>query len=121
ETRTIEASSVYVENLGTYFYASGVDEEDYVYTGVTVPIVVDTIGLQGTVSEVNELEFTLNTGQRKITVDTVDMPYNPMDAEGFQKIQKGDVVSVTGTMQTDILNDRELHADTVVTLRDKDK
>ena len=53
ETRTIEASSVYVENLGTYFYASGADEEDYVFTGVTVPVVVNTIGLQGTVSEVN--------------------------------------------------------------------
>ncbi len=28
ETTKIEASSVYVQNLGTYFYASSADEED---------------------------------------------------------------------------------------------
>jgi uncharacterized protein YdeI (BOF family) len=119
ETRTIEASSVYVENLGTYFYASGADEEDYIYPTVTVPVVVNTIGLQGTVSEVNGREFTLNTGLRKITVDTMDMLYNPMDDTGFQKIRKGDVVSVNGTIETDFFNDRQLSADSIVTLLDK--
>ena len=120
ETRTIEASSVYVENLGTYFYASGVDEEGYVYTGVTVPVVVNTVGLQGTVSEVNGREFVLNTGLRSITVDTIDMAYDPMDDTGFQKIEKGDVVSVTGVMKTDIFDDRELYASSIVTLLDND-
>jgi uncharacterized protein YdeI (BOF family) len=120
ETRTIEASSVYVENLDTYFYASGVDEEGYVYTGVTVPVVVNTVGLQGTVSEVNGREFVLNTGLRSITVDTIDMAYDPMDDTGFQKIEKGDVVSVTGVMKTDIFDDRELHASSIVTLLDND-
>lgn len=121
ETRTIEASSVYVENLGTYFYASGMDEEDYFYPGVVVPVVVNSVGLQGTVSEVNGREFKLNTGLRIITVDTTDMPYNPMDDIGFQKISKGDVVSVTGVMETDILNNRELQAVSIVTLLDRDK
>lgn len=120
ERRTIEARSVYVENLGTYFYASGADEEKYYYSGVTVPVVINTIGLHGTVSEVSGREFTLNTGLRSITVDTVQMPYNPMDDEGFQQIEVGDVVSATGVMQTDLLDDRELHASSVVTLLDHD-
>ena len=49
------------------------------------------------------------------------MAYDPMDDEGFQKIEEGDVVSVTGVMKTDILDDRELHASSIVTLLDDDK
>ena len=38
ETTTIEAESVYVEKLGTYFYASAVDEEDTLSVWYSVPI-----------------------------------------------------------------------------------
>lgn len=34
EATKIEAASVYVEKLGTYFYASSVDEEDYAVSGI---------------------------------------------------------------------------------------
>ncbi|MGM0425831.1 MAG: hypothetical protein ACQEQ7_01185 [Thermodesulfobacteriota bacterium] len=43
EATSIEASSVYVENLGTYFYASSADEEyddDYDYWVAGEPIVL---------------------------------------------------------------------------------
>lgn len=89
--------------------------------GDKVPVVVNTVGLQGTVSEVSGRKFMLNTGARKITVNTIDMPYNPMDGEGFQKIRKGDRVSMVGVMKTDLFNDRELHASSIVTLLDKNR
>lgn len=114
EERTIEASSVYVANLDTYFYASGLDEEDTFVT-ITPPVVSATV-LQGTVTEVNDEEFKLSTGLQEITVEVEEMPYNPLDDEGYQKIQVGDRVSVTGEMDYDFLEGRELVAETVTTL-----
>ncbi len=48
---TINASSVYVKNIDTYFYASAIDKDDY---GVTVisPVMTDTF-LEGTITNVN--------------------------------------------------------------------
>lgn len=124
EARTIEASSVYVENLGTYFYASAVDEEDTFVT-YTVPVVVGKTVLQGTVTDVDdEEEFVLNTGNRLLRVEVEEMPYNPLDDIGYQKIRVGDRVSVTGRMDFDFFEvegRRELVADSVVTLSRNNK
>jgi uncharacterized protein YdeI (BOF family) len=115
ETRTIEAASVYVEKLGTYFYASAVDEEDAFVT-LTTPVVVTATEIQGTVTEVRDHEFVVNTGLRSITVDVSHMLYDPLDDEGYQKVEVGDVVSVTGSMEDDLFEGRELVASSVVTI-----
>lgn len=122
ETTTIEASSVYVENIGTYFYASSVDEED-VFVTVTMPIVVAQTWLQGKVTSVApaEKEFTLDTGKRQITVEVDSMTYDPLDDEGYQKIEKGHRVSVSGDMDIDFFEGRVFEADSVVTLAKKQK
>ena len=114
ETRTIEASSVYVEKLDTYFYASAADEEGDVFVTYWSPVVVSRTVVQGTVTEVNDEEFVLNTGARAITVEVEEMPYNPLDDEGYQKVDVGDRVSVTGTMDYDLFEGRELVADSLV-------
>lgn len=117
ETKTIEASSVYVEKLGTTFYASALDEEDAYVTVANPLIVISETVLQGTVSSVGDEEFVLNTGPRSVTVEVDAMPYNPLDKEGFQRIEAGDRVSVTGRMDYDFLEGRELVAESVVTLK----
>ena len=116
ETRTIEASSVYVEKLDTYFYASAADEEGDAFVTYWSPVVVSRTVVQGTVTEVNDEEFVLNTGARSITVEVEEMPYNPLDDEGYQKVDVGDRVSVTGTMDYDLFEGRELVADSLVIL-----
>ncbi|MBK1705201.1 S1 RNA-binding domain-containing protein [Halochromatium glycolicum] len=118
ETRTIEASSVYVENIGTYFYASAVDEEDVneVLVDVDTPIVISATTVQGVVTDVNSEEFTVDTGLRSVRVEVDEMSYNPLDDKGYQKIEIGDRVSVTGQMDDDLFEGRELVADSVVTL-----
>lgn len=116
ETKTIEASSVYVAGLNSFFYASSDDEEDWdTYTAYTV---VSEPGYQvtGKVTSINGRTFTIDAGNRKITVDTTDMPYNPLDQYGYQKIDKGDRVSVTGKMDLDRLTKREIVADSITTL-----
>ncbi|MDX1593585.1 MAG: NirD/YgiW/YdeI family stress tolerance protein [Gammaproteobacteria bacterium] len=121
ETTKIEASSVYVENLGTYFYASSADEEDvadYDYWVVADPIEPGKVTVRGTVHEIDGREFTINTGLREVTVDTVTLGYNPLDDRGFHRIEKGDYVSVTGEIDNDLFEEREVMADAIVTLRD---
>ena len=115
EMATIEASSVYVKDLNTYFYANDVDEED-----VTLPS--DSVGLnaglhiQGTVVDINGREFILDTGSKKIRIDTLEMPYNPLDQKGYQRLKKGDFVKVTGDLDVDFFERVEIMADTVTTL-----
>lgn len=115
EKTRIEAGSVHVEKLGTTFFASSLDEEDYpVIMGP--PAIMAPLALQGTVSEVGEQAFTLNTFQRRLTVDVSEMPYNPLDDDGYQKIEVGDFVKVTGSIDDNLFGKRQMAADSVVKL-----
>ncbi len=121
ETTSIEASSVYVENLGTYFYASAADEEyddDYDYWVTYAPIVIGDLVVRGKVTSVDGREFTIDTDGSQMRVDTIQMSYNPLDAVGYQRIDVGDYVSVHGRMDYDYWEKRELMADSVITLAD---
>lgn len=116
ERTTIEASSVYVEKLGTYFYASAIDEESrniFTPPGAVMP---SAATLVGTVTEVDDDEFRLATGNRMLTIEVEDMENNPLDDEGYQRIEVGDVVSVAGQVDRDFLEGREIEASSVTTL-----
>ena len=115
ETSKIEASSIYIEKLGRHFFASALDEEDFATVTYLVPI--DTgIAVHGLVTQVNGGEFTIDNGLRSVRVDVGDMAYNPLDDEGYQKIEVGDVVRAEGQVDDDFWESRELMADSVTTL-----
>ena len=117
ETTSIEATSVFVENLGSYFYASSVDEED---SFVTIgPVSISETVFQGTISSVDDDSFTLDTGNQKLTVNVDEMPYNPVDDKGFQKLKEGDRVSVSGNLDYEFFEGRVFDAETIITLMDK--
>ena len=120
ETASIEASSVYFENLGTYFYASSADEESVEDIDMTpaAPIAVGDMVITGTVNSVTGREFTIDSGAQEMTVDTALMTYDPTDDEGYQQISEGDVVTVTGEIELDTFENSEIMADTVLTLED---
>lgn len=115
EATTVEASSVYVEKLNTYFYASAADEEGG-YVAITTPITPASITVQGTVTAVEGEDFVVDSGLREIRVATDGLAYDPLDDEGFQQIDVGDRVSVTGTADYEFFDGRELLADVIVTL-----
>ncbi len=118
ETTTIEAYSVYVKNLNTTFFASAVDEEgpdNYAVTLIS-PLVDYHYNLIGTVTDVKDNEFVVDTGARKLTVEVDEMPYNPLDDEGYQKIRVGDRVSVAGRLEYDLFEGREVAADSIMKL-----
>lgn len=118
ETTKIEASSVFVENLGTTFYASAVDEESYVTLDPSAvpPLVISRTVVRGIVSKVNDDEFIIDTDSQLLRVDVSDMSFNPLDDEGYLKIDEGDRVKVIGEMDVNLFEGRELEADTIVKL-----
>lgn len=114
EVASIEASSVYVKNLNTYFYANDLDEEDVILpTRITS---ATGLQVQGTITDIIGREFTLDTGAKKVKVDTIEMGYNPLDDKGFQQLDKGDFVQVTGHLDVDFFEKAEIMADSVTTL-----
>lgn len=115
ERTTIEASRVYVEKLGTYFYASAMDEED-TYITVISTVIPSKMVVQGIVTEVNGAEFELEVGSDSLTIDVEEMPYDPLDDEGYLKIDAGDSVRVTGRIDYDLFEGRKLKAETLVKL-----
>lgn len=113
---TIEASSVYVKNIDTYFYASAMDEEEIGYSIIS-PSVTDTV-VQGTITNVdaNGEQFTLDSGLQELTVEVDELTYNPLDNEGFQQLDVGDRVSVQGSIDHDFFEGRVFEANYVTTL-----
>lgn len=121
EKKKVEAGSVYVKGLNTFFYANSDDEEDLVYIPVIYSYVATLpedahVDLQGKVTDVSGREFTVDTGFRKVTVDTKDLIYNPMDSIGFTKIEKGDRVRVSGRVDDAFLDGKEVVANSVTEL-----
>ena len=117
ETTKIEASSVYVEKLGTFFFANSADEETP-YVPYSFDLDPNTTVVTGTVTGVQGRTFTLDTGPRQLKVDTAAMAYNPLDNEGYQRVTKGDRVSATGRLENTLFSKRELSATSVITLSD---
>ena len=117
ESTSIEASSVYLEKLGTTFHASAADEED-LFIAVTTPIVISQTTVVGTVEDVGDNYFRVDTGQQDVNVMTAGMGYDPLDDEGYQKVEAGDRVHVTGKLDEDFFTAPELMADSIVVLED---
>jgi hypothetical protein len=123
EMAKIEAGSVYVENLNTFFYANSADEEsamNTVYWAASAPVVISDMTLRGEVIEVDaeEGEFTVSTGDDEIEVYVDSLGYNPLDDFGYQKIDEGDWVSVAGAIDYEFIDGQVLRADMVTTLID---
>ncbi|MDT8409322.1 MAG: NirD/YgiW/YdeI family stress tolerance protein [Wenzhouxiangellaceae bacterium] len=118
ESAKIEADSVYLKDLNTFFYASDADEEEYGEWVLDVDADLGDLTYIGTVKSVNEVmnTFTIDTGTTKMTVDTSGLLYDPLDDEGFQQIEVGDRVSVDAEIDRDFIGDHELLAESIVTI-----
>jgi len=116
ETTTIDASSVYIQHLDTYFRAQPI-LDDSPMIAVTTPVVIAETVLQGTVTRVGAQQFTIDTGERQVSIQVDEMRNDPLDEEGYQQVEEGDLVSVTGTVKADFLEGRVIKARSVTTIR----
>lgn len=115
---SIEAASVYVENIRTTFFASPRDTEGLELTTMTVvaePIDPDGV-IRGRVTAVLEDSFMLDTGPRRLRVDVSALEDNPVDEIGYQRIDVGDRVQVTGDIDEAVFEGRGMIADSVIEL-----
>lgn len=121
--KVIDATSVYDKKMGKYFFGRSKREAmEYRYLGDPVfdywskgePTGVGGVTIQGTVTSVNGKTFTIDTGKKKLTIDTSSMPNDPLDKHGYQAITKGDYLSVTGNISEAFMNKGELVADHIV-------
>lgn len=118
ESAKVEASSVYVDDLNSFFYASTADEEELGDWVVDVDSEIGDLTYIGEVETVSPVtdSFTIDTGVSELTVDTSAMLYDPLDSEGFQTIEAGDRVSIEGDIDSDFIGNNDLVAESIITL-----
>lgn len=115
EKKKVEAGTVYVKNINAYFFANSADEEGYNYIPNVYSYMSDLpenvlVDIQGKITKINKRELTVDTGSRKVTVDTKKMTYNPLDKLGFTKLKIGDRVRVSGKVEDNIFESNEVAA-----------
>lgn len=122
---TMDASSVYDERMGKYFYGidKGAKGEDWVSTSpppdywiTGYRIKIGEVKVRGIITSVNGIVFTIGTGPNKINLSTSDMPYHPLDKRGLRYIREGNYVAVTGRVGDEFSTKHEIIAEYIVTL-----
>ncbi|MEQ9478511.1 MAG: hypothetical protein RIK00_04235 [Algiphilus sp.] len=119
QSATLEASTLFVEDLNSYFYANAKARKAFGGWATRTDYEPGAVVYIGDVASVNRVQgfVTIDTGKMELTVDTTNMLYNPLDEEGFQQIQAGDRVSVEGAVDDDFFRGSEMIADAVTTLQ----
>jgi hypothetical protein len=107
----LEAESIYVKDLHTYFFAQRHDAA-IVWLDVTEPGTDPDATLRGTVTAVGPDEFSVDTGAQRVTVHTTSLQRGAK-----ARIAKGDVIRVTGALGPEFLRTREMTATSVMILR----
>lgn len=119
DSKTLEASSVYVDSLNEFFYASSADEEDGYYSFAANDYWDggEWVSMTGEVMSIDGKQFTLDAGIGEYIVDTDRLGYNPLDDEGAEQIDIGERVVVSGEFDGfDLFSDEEIEAEAVTTL-----
>ncbi|MGF1452541.1 MAG: hypothetical protein ACFB21_10780 [Opitutales bacterium] len=110
EATKLEASSVYVEDLNTYFYPrSGNQETSDAIAGSVYDFDLELTGDVVAV-DARQHRFTLDTGDRELRVDTLGLPFNPLDDKGFVQLEKGDRVTVFSELSDQMFSGNVLQA-----------
>lgn len=118
DSAKIEAKSVYVENLGIEFYGSAGDEESMVSVDLSPHEVIETgeFSISGQVESIDGPVFTIDTGERELTVDTSALEFDPLDRPGLRNLtlKTGDFVTVTGKARSSLFELQKIVADSVI-------
>lgn len=102
EQKKIEASSVYVQNLGVSFLADGADEEER--TAALIQVGTATTSAQGVVSSVEGREFTVGSMSGPVRVDMSQLKAKPA-------LKVGSRVYTWGTLDVEPAEGVELMAE----------
>ncbi len=108
----LQASSIYVDRLGAFFYKTGNQARNGGEWAVDTDVGEGTVTMIGTVQSVNHAaaRFVINSGDRKLLVTTDTLPYNPLDEKGYRRIEEGARVRVEGRLDERFFDEGQLKA-----------
>jgi len=116
-SRRLEAASVFVRNRGTYYRASGADEEDLRSGGGSLRgLSFGSVEARGHVVSVGLGEFMLASAHGDIRVDVSRLGDNLRDDQGAQRIGVGDRVFVWGDFDPGPMEAPQIRAEGLVTI-----
>lgn len=125
DQKQVEAGGIYVHDRNTYYFSDTKHASSYTQNLINSALdeVPDDayVSVKGEITEINGEEFILSMGPKTITIDTDDMAYNPLDKEGVQRLNVGDIVLVSGEMDNGFFESLEIEANHIVTLQDTSK
>jgi len=123
EGREIEATSVYDFDRSTY-YLSDIDPtlDSYFFTTpLSIPPEGTWMSVTGTVQKINGREFMLDTGKGTLKIDTLTMEFDPLDDVGTPQIETGDSVTISGRLDQDVFEKKEIQAKSIIKLSKEKK
>jgi uncharacterized protein YdeI (BOF family) len=112
ETAEINADSVYLDRLNSYYWVNPQATYTYYYPYAD-PVDTEMATIEGQVTEIHgDHEFSINTGNRAVRVE-VDM----LPETGLDELTVGDRIRANGEMDYDLFEGREFDAQTFSILR----
>jgi uncharacterized protein YdeI (BOF family) len=115
--KELEANALYIDKLGTTFIV----DEDYAddHGMVAGRMMDDFVEVAGTVTMVGDDhdEFRIHGNVGDFTVEVDELAENPLDDDGYMKIDVGDAVRVIGEIDDDWIEGREIVASSVTVVR----
>lgn len=117
DRREIKADNIYVTNDFTYYY---IVDENPAYGAQQSERETQQDGTflstRGEVTEVSDKGITVESQGGSIKVDLSELAYDPLDAEGVQRIEKGDRVYVFGDIDENFFQNQTMSAESLITL-----
>lgn len=117
EGREIEAYNIRLNTSMVYYYTT-VNPEPVYYTQSMdrLPEEGTFVSMTGEIVNIDGSEITVENDSGKIKVDTAQLAYNPFDNDGMQKLEKGDRVYVSGDVNDNFYEKKEIQADSILEL-----
>ena len=123
-TATVQASSIYVHDRNTFYFAEDSNKE----VGYTLYAHVadfddgKRVNVAGLVISKEGRDMAIDTGSDVIAIDTRSVIDDKFDNARFEMVEPGDVIAVSGFLDGRFLDQRHIEARTIlpVVLRDRE-
>jgi len=118
--KEVEANAIYVDKIGTTFIVN----EDFAdgYGMVSGRDFDDHVEINGKVISIDEDdEFRINTGSGEFTVEVDGLDDNPLDDDGYMQLRVGDQINVSGVIDDDWMEGREIEANKVHSVKSSNR
>lgn len=116
ESRELEADAIHVDKVDVTFTTRDEPVNNYSYTSSNGES-GEITELSGRIIAIDDDEFSISSGTGQTTVSIDDLDNNPLDDQGYLKLDVGDQVRVKGEMADGWFDDREFEATSLNAIR----